>query len=879
MQILILLVFISIVSAIRINLTAQSNYTNPLAITGADPTVVDGKDGKYYVFVTDGNNTTRYTSTDLVTWGSKRSNVFAGQAPHVFFDSHSSKWYMKVSGGTGDATSASANTFTSVSSNLSGFDPCYFTDTDGKSYLSQGGVWVTHNVYEAQSATQIKTAYHTEFINLWFGFVYEGTWMQKHKDTYYMVYSIGGGANMNYRLAYATSKSPVGPFITQTWSMDACFLRQSDIESIWGPGHHCTIADKNGVIWVYYQQKESGVDNVWDRKVAVDPMWFDASGIPMMRPTRGKLCPGPNSAFDVIWPVVNASSAIIQAENYNGSAIIKLNNGGSGKVVENIQSRSHIAYRNIDFGTGSSGFEAQIACGVTEKKGIVATIEIHLDGVHGPIVGMCEVTNSGSFTTYKQVSCKLNQIVTGKHDVILVVNGYKPNLELCRLDYFKFNTSVIAPCNQPPVTVNDIIEVVQGKTVTIDVLMNDSDPDGQKINISGIQSKSNISSSNNVSINTTTGRIVYTAPATFNGDDAFFYMSHDSVNGFTQGEVRVRVTNATGAFQEQNEMLVIEAENYHSMNANSDISSWVKESSVAGFSGTGYISTPDNGTQNTDETKGARAAYNLEIHKPGLYYVWARVYNTSTSNNATNVLVSFDFANVPWTTFVAYSSAPITSNTLNSWVWVKCATIQSLKDGIFNLYAIRNLDGHKIDKFVLTTDANYDPSAVNGGVGSNQSPMFLYDLTVYGGNGSGSYTSGSIVNVSAFAPPLNHQFNQWTGSIAGLTDVFSASTTYTIASSHDYITASYKLTTDLNASNLDEIGVYPNPVKDWLYIPNSLGIFDYSILDLNGRIVLSEKVNGLEMIQVNVEKLVPGLFVIQIKNSNGASSYSYFCKL
>jgi uncharacterized repeat protein (TIGR02543 family) len=67
-----------------------------------------------------------------------------------------------------------------------------------------------------------------------------------------------------------------------------------------------------------------------------------------------------------------------------------------------------------------------------------------------------------------------------------------------------------------------------------------------------------------------------------------------------------------------------------------------------------------------------------------------------------------------------------------------------------------------------------------------------YTLTVNSGTGSGNYTSGTVVNISANAPPGGQVFDRWTGNTSGIADVNSASTTLTMGSANTTVTATYK---------------------------------------------------------------------------------------
>lgn len=90
-----------------------------------------------------------------------------------------------------------------------------------------------------------------------------------------------------------------------------------------------------------------------------------------------------------------------------------------------------------------------------------------------------------------------------------------------------------------------------------------------------------------------------------------------------------------------------------------------------------------------------------------------------------------------------------------------------------------------------------------------------YILTVNSGSGSGSYTAGTPVNVSANPAPTGQQFAGWTGDTSILASASAASTTATMPSANATITATYSNTgggggTGLRAQYYNDSGAnYP----------------------------------------------------------------------
>ncbi|TFH00591.1 MAG: tandem-95 repeat protein, partial [Calditrichales bacterium] len=87
----------------------------------------------------------------------------------------------------------------------------------------------------------------------------------------------------------------------------------------------------------------------------------------------------------------------------------------------------------------------------------------------------------------------------------------------------------ILPQNDPPVAGNDNAAVNEDESVVINVLSNDSDPDGSLVPSSVIIATAPRSGS--TSVNSTTGAITYTPDANYFGNDAFQYTVNDNEGG------------------------------------------------------------------------------------------------------------------------------------------------------------------------------------------------------------------------------------------------------------------------------------------------------------------------------------------------------------
>ncbi|HKK61141.1 MAG TPA: discoidin domain-containing protein, partial [Bacteroidales bacterium] len=111
----------------------------------------------------------------------------------------------------------------------------------------------------------------------------------------------------------------------------------------------------------------------------------------------------------------------------------------------------------------------------------------------------------------------------------------------------------------------------------------------------------------------------------------------------------------------------------------------------------------------------------------------------------------------------------------------------------WNSFSFSPVSGSKV-KIFLTAKNSFDNAdlAIHETkiLGSTES-LATHALAVSSGTGAGSYVAGSDVPVRAAGAPAGQEFDQWTGDISTVEDIYSSSTTVNMPDSDVQLTATY----------------------------------------------------------------------------------------
>jgi hypothetical protein len=113
--------------------------------------------------------------------------------------------------------------------------------------------------------------------------------------------------------------------------------------------------------------------------------------------------------------------------------------GVDGNQAAQLSNGDYLEYNNINFGSGSSQFDARVASGAA--GGVSGLVEVVLDNPSNAPVGSFAVANTGGWSSWKTIPANISK-VTGTHNVYLeFVSGAGGNPPYVSLHYFNFPTA------------------------------------------------------------------------------------------------------------------------------------------------------------------------------------------------------------------------------------------------------------------------------------------------------------------------------------------------------------------------------------------------------------------------------------------------------
>lgn len=160
-----------------------------------------------------------------------------------------------------------------------------FVDDDGSVYM----YWGTWGIYKGfgcgagklnadkKSFSETRLIPNTEVTDF-----FEAPFVLKRNDIYYFMYSSGSCHDHTYRVQYATSDKPLGPYKYQ-----GCILETNADGTVHGPGHHSVLQEGNEYYIVYHRHDNPHSNRGFHRQLCIDKMEFLPDGsIKKITPTH-----------------------------------------------------------------------------------------------------------------------------------------------------------------------------------------------------------------------------------------------------------------------------------------------------------------------------------------------------------------------------------------------------------------------------------------------------------------------------------------------------------------------------------------------------------------------------------------------------------------
>ncbi|MFI5137210.1 MAG: family 43 glycosylhydrolase [Sphingobacteriales bacterium] len=149
-------------------------------------------------------------------------------------------------------------------------DPMVFTDDDGSAYL----YWGQGNCHIVKLNEDMVSFDADKVITIRPEGYNEGPFVIKRSGVYYLMWSEYDTRDPRYSIAYATSKSPLGPFVK---AEGQSVLKGKGV--VKGAGHHSVVQVPGKDEWyIAYHRFAIPDGNGYNRETCISPMRFDEKG-------------------------------------------------------------------------------------------------------------------------------------------------------------------------------------------------------------------------------------------------------------------------------------------------------------------------------------------------------------------------------------------------------------------------------------------------------------------------------------------------------------------------------------------------------------------------------------------------------------------------
>lgn len=312
-------------------------------------------------------------------------------------------------------------------------DPTVLVDDDGQAYLYWGNPELYYvrlnNDMISYSGEIIKDSSFAKTKGQPDPFHYqEGPWAYKRNGKYYMAYA---STCCPEGIGYAMSSSPTGPWEYKGQIMDG------DARS---SGNHPGIIDYKAATYVFgfnYNISKQTMSKHYERRsVCLEKLTFNADGtiqkLPFWSTAGVKRISTLNPYNRVEAETIAYSEGLKTEKETEWERNSPWNKGkriADRIFVTSINNGDYIKVQGVDFAAGATSVDVNLS----SKYG--GKIEIHIDKINGPVIGIVNVTTSGEGDVFKTITTPVKKI-RGVHDLYFVFRGEK---DLFNFDWWQFH--------------------------------------------------------------------------------------------------------------------------------------------------------------------------------------------------------------------------------------------------------------------------------------------------------------------------------------------------------------------------------------------------------------------------------------------------------
>jgi xylan 1,4-beta-xylosidase len=399
---------------------AFSQVTNPRTLPDewslygvGDPYILKYK-GKYWLYVSTRDDLTGvkvWSSWDLATWNyeglcTNEPITKGAYAPEVIY--YNSTFYMYTSpGGNGHyilSSDSPTGPFVLRTGNLGlSIDGDVFINDDAKLYFSYAGIPnILGKSMSSPLAIDGSETNTNSSLNGWT----EGSTIFKRNGLYYMTFTGNHVISRGYRVAYATSTSPLGPY---TQASNPIVLNTEG--DFYGLGHSGSFIGPDLDTWyIAYHNKYGDMGKGPVRALNIDPHGFNGDKMVVYGPCNWQQ---PSPALPTFYERFNSPTIGSNWSNVNGG------NWGiyNQELMWQDQTGTSLAYKQISSGISSPDYTAEFNLKEVNRGGNEARF--------GAVFSYLNETNFGtavfsSFDNTLEVDFIVNGTSTGKQVIPLL---------------------------------------------------------------------------------------------------------------------------------------------------------------------------------------------------------------------------------------------------------------------------------------------------------------------------------------------------------------------------------------------------------------------------------------------------------------------------